>query len=160
MNSFTKESNSIFIYGTDFKDINFYLKSFSLPSITLSELQYRNSTGNYFLTPDELSYSDISLSILLDENMEIYNKLITEIFRLKNVKDGIVDLNNRTSTLMITNNKGNDVAHIMFKGAYLSSIGEIPFNNNSLEDLHLSIDVTIKFSEMEFIQKTNKERIK
>jgi hypothetical protein len=154
--------NVNFLSPTEFKvsikrlpNIEFYVQRASIPGISSSPVIIPTPFNPIYQTPDKLTYSNLNLSFIVDENMsnyiEIFNWL-TSITLSKNFKDYNRIVNSDEGiisdiTLHILSSHKNTNVEITFLNCFPTSISEVNL------DLTAS-DVTYPEATVEFQYET------
>lgn len=149
-------NNINFIKPTQFKmvidkeqygNFNYFCTTFSLPSISATEVQ-TNFRGNQLSMPSEvIQYDPLNVRFLIDENFENYKEIFKWFQDNKGSDKPIVS----DVTLIILSSHNNVTNKLKFVDAYPTSLSGVEFNTQDTTSEYLTTDVTLKYTYFEFV---------
>lgn len=131
MNRLNYAQRTNFICGSPFlNDIEFYLQSCSLPGVNVNIPEVYNQGMKALMNNDSISYTPLSLEVLIDEDFRIYEEFVKRFADRKSFTNGSFgDLYFDLYTI-VYNNKGNMLFTIWYKNCRLESVSEIQLSTN------------------------------
>ena len=143
-----------------FPKVDFFCNSASIPEITLGTYQQPSYLKTIDVPGEKLSYGDLDIRFLVDENMENYKTVYDWIVGLgfpetaqqfKDVttdKDGIRDMKEQFAdgTLRILNSNFNEVAKVKFLDMFPVSLSSLDFDATSTDVNYFTAQATFKYT--------------
>lgn len=129
-----------------FANTEFFITSFTIPSITSGEVQtnFRNRIG---YTPGEaITFESLSLRFAIDEDMNNY----TEMFNWIKANTNTIERHDMILSVMSSHNNVNK--QFQFKESFPTSLGGVEFNSQSSEVTYLQADLTFRYNEFVIIK--------
>ena len=125
----TSKSNYYCVFSK-IPNLIYYVQSFSLPSATNRKIQIdMPHTADYFVAGHKTDYEEFTMNLYMDENYHGYFSLL-KWMRDNEKKANIADTTGVMS-LIILNNSKIPIIRIDFRDVLCSSIGDVPFENQS-----------------------------
>ena len=153
-------SNSNFLSPVEFRlvvkrlpETSFYLQGVNIPGFNSTEISYPTPLKNVPIPGTRLSYDDLNMTIIVDEDMksfqEIGNWLIGLSFpedtnQYKNLKESEDGLYSDLTVFVMDSNKNANIK-VTFKKAFPISISGIQLNTAVSDVTHPTFDVTFKY---------------
>ena len=145
---------------TKFPKVDFFSNSARIPELTLELTSQSSYLKNIDIPGERLSYGDLSLRFLVDENMEnyisVYNWLkglgfpeSTQQFAdLNKDKDGIRDPKQAfcDGTLSILNSNYREVAKVKFNDLFPTSLTSLDFDATNTDVQYFTAEATFKYT--------------
>lgn len=121
------------------------VQTVSIPSISVNHI---TGIGGRFgvqlkVGADNSEYSDISVDVLLDEDLEVFKEVMQLMQAQVHPGDGIFEDTDWEFWLQINNNKGHPLFRIDFIHSRLSSISDISLD--SMDDSQNTMSLTITY---------------
>lgn len=137
-----------------------YAQGVSLPGFALNPVPaYNKSSLALKLEGDSLTLDPISISLILDENYNLYKRLLKIFEGITHPSSGIKNPDfNFNCGIEITNNTGLKVFAIEFYQCALQSIAPINLLSNTDDDI-ITLDLTIEASYYEIVEEIDKEKL-
>lgn len=121
--NFAQKTN--FICGCSlFSDLEFYLQSATLPSITFSLSDVKSLNLTHHVASTDHSYGSVSFDILIDEDFKVYDLFFNEFLNAKSLTNPTYAQREFTTWIQVFNNKGKLLFTEYFYNCMLSSIGD------------------------------------
>tara|TARA_Y100000992_G_scaffold61429_1_gene37641 strand:- start:245 stop:781 length:537 start_codon:yes stop_codon:yes gene_type:complete len=160
-------SNRNFLSGIGFKfnlgkypKVDFYCNTARIPELSLSTQVQSTYLKDIDIPGEKISYGDLTLQFLVDENMENYKIIYdwitglgfpetTQQFRKKTKdKDGIRDLAEQFAdgTLRILNSNFNEVAKVKFLDMFPVSLSSLDFDATQTDVNYFTAQATFKYT--------------
>lgn len=139
--------NFIFLLSSNkLKDVEFRVQSFSGLGISLGEnVRYWNSLQ--FTAPgDSMIFNDLTLSVLVDENMNVIETLYDYVFRIKDFTGNELSTDEWTGTLFTSDNRNNYSKKFTFNDCWIKSFSDLAFSSVETSADPLTIDLTVAYS--------------
>ena len=140
-------------------NVTYFCQSVSLPSLTLGEVTVPTPLRDYTVHGDNVTYSTIDISFIVDENMENY----LEIFNWMRGLAPTTDLSQRrglesnsrtgvttTGILTILTNNMNANKTVMFYDCWPTTLGEIAFDSTQTEVPVIATAASFNFTDLRF----------
>ena len=143
----TSSPNFIFLLSSgDLKNLEFRVQSFSGLGMTLGD-NIRAWNGLTITRPgDSITFNELTLSILLDEELNIIEDLYNYLFRIRNFEENTLNTDDWTGTLFVSTNRNNYTKKFIFNECWIKAFTDIPFTSAELSVNPLTTDITINFS--------------
>lgn len=124
----------------------------NIPGITLGELNIGRPVIRDLRPGDSLTYDDLTVTVLLSEDMDNYLEIYKYIMKSANPDTGDLDITYPVfdSTLFLTTNKNNIQHKITFLNCFFKSIGAIQLSSQSTDEDRISFDITLGYSYFRF----------
>lgn len=121
----------------------FYVTTLNIPGVqtNISEISGRFG-ASVNVTPDSLSYSPLSLEILLDEDYKIYIDLLNNIYI--NIDDGTFKNTVFNFWTTVTNAMGKDVMTVEYYNCIIESISDLELNTGD-DTTEQTFNLSIKY---------------
>jgi len=143
---------------TRYPNMEYFVQSVSHPGATLSplELPSRRITS-VPLAGDKMTFSEVTFSIILDENMTSYREMYDWMVRITN--EGQVSALERDTkiptyadvTLSVLSSHNNTIQKIRYKDCVPTSLGNIEFVSSAGDTTYVTFDASFRFSQFEII---------
>jgi hypothetical protein len=142
-----KVSNFI-IQFKNVKQIELMTTTANIPGLTLGTIDIARSVVNDARPGDSLTYNDLDISVLCDEDLiafkEVYNYIMSgaePVFGNLDVVEPVFD-----ATLFLTTNKNNIQHKLTFYNCFFKSISDIQLTSSSSDEENFTFDIGIGFS--------------
>lgn len=140
--------------------VGFFCNSAQIPEITLSSVVQETYLKDLDVPGTKISYGDLRIRFLVDEDMENYMTIYNWIMGLgfpettQQYRDLITDDNDQRDpkqafsdgTLYILNSNYNSFAKVMFKDLYPTSLTSLEFDATQPDVQYLTADVSFKYT--------------
>ena len=143
---------------TRYPNLEYFVQSVSHPGATMTpvELPVRRLTS-VPLAGDNVTFGEVSFSLILDENLVGYQEMFNWIVRIAN--EGQVSAGERDTkiptyadiTLSILSSHNNSVKKIRYLNCIPTSVGTISFQSTAGATAVLTFDASFRFSQFEFV---------
>jgi len=145
---------------TKFPKVDFFSNSARIPELNLELTRQPSYLKNIDVPGERLTFGDLTLKFLVDENMEnyisVYNWLkglgfpeTTKEFRdLTTDKDGVRDSKEAfcDGTLRILNSNYREVAQVKFKDLFPTSLTSLDFDATNTDVQYFTAEATFKYT--------------
>ena len=123
----------------------------NIPGISFSPPEIDGRSGRIVTLPaDSVTFSDLVITVLLDKDWKVYDKLFTTFVDMVNIDQGIFKQKKFDLWLDIKNPAtGEVVKKFWFYGARLVDIGEFDLDVRDSEDSNIEIILTFRFDYMD-----------
>lgn len=137
-----------------------YAQGVSLPGFALNPVQaFNKSSVSLKLEGDSLVLDPISISLILDENLNLYKRILKIFESVTHPNSGVKNPDfNFNFGIEITNNTGLKVFAIEFYQCALQSIAPINLLSNTDDDI-ITLDLTIEASYYEIVEEIDKDKL-
>ena len=156
------------------RGVDFFAQKATLPSISLNPADTYTRFNKIPQPGDEIQYSPLELSFLVDENMknwyqvhdwmkEIGTPYSSKEFKYKrgeieseNKRNSPVDISNITNqwtsdaSLFVLSSQYRPVAEYVFRNAWPSSLTGLPFDTTSPDDTPLTAQLSLLYSHFDY----------
>ena len=151
ISSFSNAYNSRALLTLDMnkKKLEFWLKSFNIPSISRPFTEVAYNPYSIKLEGNNISYGELSVTVYLDEDFQVYSDLYDWIVL------GVSDLGDpenddrpiiNSNVLVFDNTMQRVLANFKFYDVMLTGIPDIPYNTFGSDPIELSL--TLPFTKM------------
>lgn len=154
INNFAQNSN--FICGSSALNlVSVYCTSVSIPGMTLNNAYITNSSGSAInLGSDSIIYGSCQLSLIIDENYDVYFEFMDALFNAVNPVSGVFADRDFDFFININDSKGKHLFRVDFVNAKMAAIGDLNLSTTS-EDTEVTLNITLTFDHYE-ITRENK----
>lgn len=155
------------------KDVTFYIKNFTLPNIGISKIMIPNNVNPYPVPGQgKMDYGDITVEMILDDNLNNYFQILKWIHRLKNPgylwsinndeenflqkpsSNNLENLKNtdqylidyRDISILISDTNGQFQYKFVFEESFPFELSALQFNSQTAD--YMSFSVTFAFMKM------------
>ena len=160
-------SNRNFLSGIGFKfnlgkypKVDFFCNSAIIPELRLSTQVQSSYLKDIDLPGEKITYGDLTLQFLVDENMENYKTIYDWIYGLgfpetpqqfkdkTTDRDGVRDMNEQFAdgTLRILNSNFNEVAKVKFLDMFPVSLSSLDFDATQTDVNYFTAQATFKYT--------------
>lgn len=138
----------------NYRNLEYFVQSFNHPSVTIPSAELAYKRTNAFFAGDKLDYGELSVQILVDEDMEVYDELYNWAERLVNEEQINTQTDNCIGTfaditLNILSSKNNINRTIRYKECVLTNIGDLSFDVNAGGDSFITCNASFRFTTFE-----------
>jgi hypothetical protein len=151
--------------------VDFFSQSARIPGIQLGEIMVGNYLKSVPVPGDQVQFEDLTLSFIVDENLENYLEIHSWIYALgypKSVQqfsDLVMDRGNidnlqqfSDGTLTILNSNFNPMAYVKFTDMFPVSLTTLEFSAQENDYTYLTASVTFKYLMYEILDTKFKVR--
>jgi hypothetical protein len=139
------------IFGTTIfdKKVEYNVQTVNLPGITVAHPELTNKSGSaIFMQSDTLTYSELSLTIILDEGFAIWSELVSYFHKMVNNQTGALGDVEGDSYVSITDTSGNVILKVWFRNSKLETVGDLSFASSNTDE-NLILDISLKYDYFE-----------
>lgn len=143
-----KPTNFKVLLKKELEVVELQATEFSIPSVTLSDLEVPYVAQVQKRPGDNLEYENLKLKFLLDEELETLVNLYSTLILTKNPQTGVISSPANTyftTSLFLTSNKNNSRVVIDFYDCWVKSIGSIDLQSTSPNDDPIEVDLEISY---------------
>jgi hypothetical protein len=149
-NSFSTSTNITF-GAKELPDVFFNAQSFSLPALSFSPPNVGGRAGAVVKLPsDTVTYDELSISVILDKDWNVYTELYTYFVKHLNVEETTFSDGKFDIWLEIRDGKGIVKRKFWFYDARVMTIDGIDFDSTDDTDTPIVINITFTFNYMDF----------
>ena len=145
---------------TKFPKVDFFSNSATIPELNLELTRQPSYLKNIDIPGERLTYGDLTLRFLVDENMENYISVYTwlkglgfpestkEFKDLTTDRDGIRDPKEAfcDGTLRILNSNYREVAQVKFRDLFPTSLTSLDFDATNTDIQYFTAEATFKYT--------------
>jgi hypothetical protein len=137
-----------------------YLQSFSIPGMSFSHPELGGSRfgSKLHMQGDSVSYSDLSFTLLIDENFKVYHEFFDKVMQGFNPECDKFANAEFNFWIIVTNNKGTPIFRVDFTSCRISSLGDIELATND-DSTFNTLSVTLNFDFYKVSKLNSKEQI-
>jgi hypothetical protein len=146
--SFLQTTGFRVVINDDYRNLEFFAQSVQHPGATVNAVDVGiPKLTSMPLLGDKITYSELSLNLILDEDMASYKEMQGWLERTIDTTDGIES----DITLVILTSHNNKNIQIRYNDCIPTTIGTIEFNSTSGDATLISFDATFRFSTFEIL---------
>ena len=135
----------------------FFTQAANIPGISAPPVESPSPFKNMAFSHDRLEYSDFTIQVRVDEDMNNYNEIVnwmkglafpdqfSQFANLDASDEGLYS----DATLMVLTNGKNPNIHVIMKDIFPTSLGDIQMNTMAPDVDFVSVDMTFKVNNME-----------
>lgn len=129
-----------------FSNTEFFVTSFSLPSLNLGETQvnYKNAVG--FAPGETLQFDSLTMRLAIDETMANYTELLQ--WMVDNEKK--LEVHDMILSILSNNNTTNK--QIQFSNVFPTALSGVEFSTSGADIEYLQTDVTFRYDRFTIIK--------
>lgn len=132
-------------------NINYFCQRVNIPGISLANTIQSTPFANIPIEGDVLEFEDLSLSFIVDEDLQNYLEMYNWLIAL-GFPERYAQYDNQTSdiksdvNIIIHTNKSNPNYSIVFKDVFPVSLGVVNFDTNNTDLEPIIVDATFKYT--------------
>ena len=132
-------------------NINYFCQRVNIPGISLANTIQSTPFANIPIEGDVLEFEDLSLSFIVDEDLQNYLEMYNWLIAL-GFPERYAQYDNQTSdiksdvNIIIHTNKSNPNYSIVFKDVFPVSLGVLNFDTNNTDLEPIIVDATFKYT--------------
>ena len=136
-----------------------YLQSFALPGMSFSHPEIGGSRfgAKLHTQADSVSYSDLTFSLLIDEDFKVYHEFFDKVMRGFNPECDKFANQEFNFWVIVTDNKGYPLFRTDYYSCRITSIGDLDLSTNE-DTVFNTLSVTINFDYYK-VSKMNSEEV-
>lgn len=148
-----KQSSFVIILKQELNRIEFMVQEAALPGMQLGEMPVYHMSQAQQRPGDNITWNLLSLSVVTDEKLMSFKQAWQFITKVKNPETGIMDNVEQPfdAELHILTNKNNVSHKIKFHDAWIQSIGDLQFTQQTTEDEPVVFNLELQYDYYEFI---------
>mgnify|MGYP001227393623 CR=1 FL=1 len=134
------------ISGNEYPNLEYFCVSANLPdlSVSINEQPFRGTTIKY--TGDSFTFGDLTLRVVLTEDMENYTETYNWMQNVIKSKDA--ESFTEDATLLIFNSHNNVSKEIVFRDVFPTNLGGVTFDAQA-DFQYASADITFAYTAFE-----------
>ena len=144
LRNFSHNSNFIFSTNLFGEETTYKLQTINLPGVNFSHTQVSKSAVFGNTQGDTVTYNPLSLSFIVDENLEIYKEFITLVQKMRNPDNTTSEQIEKYGYLEIQDDNTNTILKVELKNIMLESIADLQYSTNT-EDEIITLDVSLVY---------------
>lgn len=132
--------------------VEFFTQKASVPSLTASAIELSSPTNPFYEVPQNISYTDLELSFIVDENMNNYKEVLNWMEGIsgpestKQTKSLLAENGFKSDIILtITNSHKNPHMQFTFKDSFPTSLGAINLDVNVQDVSYATCSVTMRY---------------
>jgi hypothetical protein len=147
----------VLIDRTRYPNLEYFAQSVSHPSVNVNpvSLPGRRVTSQP-LAGDKITYGDLTVTIIMDENMTAYKEMLAYLERI--VNEGQVSASERKTAIptycdvsvMVLSSHNNSTVTLKYLDCVPTDLGAVEFTSNG-EATVVTFDVSFRFSRLELL---------
>ena len=133
-------------------NVNYFCQRVNIPGISLANTILSTPFANVPIEGDVLEFEDMSISFIVDENLQNYLELYNWLVAL-GFPDRYAQYDNQTAqaiksdtNIIVNTNKSNPNYNITFKDVFPIALGAINFDTNNTDLEPVIVDATFKYT--------------
>jgi hypothetical protein len=139
--NFSNTYNSKALMLIDGHDIEYWVKEFTLPSISIAHEQVARTPAGFKLEGNIWTYNDLNITFYVDEDFSSYYRLYNWLFQGLNGQD-FKRMKTNSKILILNNQLTEIVGDISINGLMISELSEFTYNNFGTDPLTMNIRFT------------------
>jgi hypothetical protein len=143
-----KTSNFRVVLRNDMKNLEFFALEASIPSVTVGKITVPFQSMNDKRPGDSLEYDDLSLTILVDEDLQIYNDFYALLNTTHDPRSNRIQVEPEIfdMTIFLTSNKNNIIYSVTFYDAWIQTMSAIELQTTSGDDNGIKTTLGISYN--------------
>jgi len=143
----------------NYPNLEFFAQSVALPSVAGDRPELAFKGMAYPETPDMIQFGDLTMNLLVDEDMNAYTETLGWLFRITNDPNVSAykavqnnELPHRCDvTLSILSSHNNVNKRVIYRDAFPVDIGELMLETTNGEQTFMTVPVTFRYSRFEVL---------
>lgn len=139
-------------------NVEFFTQQTSIPNISTSPIMVPTRFNKTFRTGDEVEFSNLDLTFIVDEQMEnyreIFNWIISSSFPESHEQFSSESLHSDISVLIL-NSKKNANINITYKNCFPISLSDIQLNTTDSDLVYPQVTATFQYDTFDIEMLTN-----
>jgi len=129
-----------------FPNAEFNVQTAAIPEISVNAAAYATPQRTIEIGGDKVTYSPLTVSFIIDENLTNYNEIHDWLFGLVTVAENSSINKARDMTLLILDSHNNVSREITFANAFPTSLSTLDFDAKSTDVEYLIASATFSYS--------------
>jgi len=143
--NFTHNSNFTFQTNLFGDNTTYGIQEVALPGMSFSHIQIGRQSVLGNLQGDTLNYNDLSINIIMDEELKIWKEIVSTLQdKMRSPDQGIGKQVEKIGFLEIQDDNTHKVLKLEFHGMMIESIDDLSYNTNSEDDI-ITVGVNLKY---------------
>ena len=143
--NFLTSSNFQFITDLFGEEISYNIQSVNLPGVGFNHIEISKGSIKGRIQDDTLNFDMLSITFIIDEDLEIWKQMIKTLFIMRDVTDSTSQCVYKNGILLIKNQNSETKAKLEFKDLQIEKIGEVTFNTTESEDEFITCTVDLTY---------------
>lgn len=135
-------------------NVEFFTQKVNIPDVNGAPQQTNTPLGLIYESPSQLTYSDLDITFIIDENMNNYLEILNwmEGMGSPNNQDQYAKLSKTDEglesdiTIVVNNNHQNPNVHFMFKDCFPIGISSIPLDLTTTDTTYAEATATFRYT--------------
>ncbi len=146
--SYFKPSNFKVQLKKELEILEIMATEINIPQVSLTDLQTTpHWTTDQKRPGDNLEYSNLTLKVIIDENLNSLLNLYDLMLSYKNPETGVISPPTYfTTSIFLTTNKNNNQVIIDFIYSWVKQIGNVQLQANTPSDEPITLDLDISYA--------------
>lgn len=138
--------DSNILFGSTLLNVDeyYFVQTTDLPGININHQQENTKVGRILLQGDIAEYNPIEISFILDEDLNIWKKIINIIQSYHVPGTNTCNVITGTSWLEIRDNRNNYLFKIILHNSYIRTVNNIEYSTNKEND-NVVLRVTLEY---------------
>lgn len=129
-----------------YPNAQFAVQAAAIPTISVTPAPFNTPTRDIFASPDKVQYESLTVTFLIDEQLNNYMEIHDWLFGLATEVDNKTNKKTRDISLIVLDSNNNLVKTIKFVDAIPTSLGSLPFDVTITDIEYLTAAVTFEYS--------------
>lgn len=148
--------------------VEFFCQTVNIPEISIGSRQIETRVKAYDTPGDKMTFGDLNLTFMINENMDNYYEIYKWLKGLTNPKEeeefyqylqGVKEVGRRTgfqkvttdARLLVLDSNFNTVTSVVFMDLFPTSLSGVRFSADASDIDYVTADVSFKYTLLEFI---------
>lgn len=157
MNTLNFSQKTNFIAGfPEFPDLEFFIQDVTLPGITLElpKASYQGLDG--FLASSTHSLSNVSFTVLIDEDYKIYRMFYESVLKAKALTNPTFAQREFDFYISVFNNKGKHLFTQFFRNCQIESLGDVSLSSTDSSIVNtFTVEMRFDSLDLQFVEDNN-----
>jgi hypothetical protein len=140
-----------------FKDqtpLELMITGVNIPGFTLGTVSMNRPTLVDKRPGDSLTYSDLSVTVLCDEDLKAYKEIYRYLVLAADPHTGRLEIKKTVfdANLFLTTNKNNVKHKLKFYNCFINSVSDIQMESSSSEEEQITFTLGLQFTFFDFVE--------
>lgn len=144
------QKTNILAGSTELQIGTLYLQNMSIPGISFSHPEIGGRGGfKGTLNADTVEFNTLNFDVLVDENFEVYNDLISTIFKQIDLETYQYSVESFDFWISVTDNFGNPIAKWDYFNCKIESISDLDYSYSD-ETTEYTMNMSLRYDSFKF----------
>lgn len=131
-------------------EVSYNVQMVVLPGLDTANIETRASGVQGWIQGDSIDFQDLTLSVIVDEDINTWKSVMKQMLTHVNVKTGRFERLEADSWVQVMNSSGEVVLKLKFINSSIINIGTLTYDSTG-EDAIMTFDIVMQFDWFEIV---------